>query len=82
MIEVCFCGWSGETAAREPSYLGEGEWGLTCPRCGHLDRLDWLPAAARDALIAAARDRHAEWPAAGTVTELPDAVRLSGRASA
>ena len=62
MHEVCFCSWRGEIADREPSYLGEGEWGLTCPSCGRLDRLDWMPAAARDALVAEARSRCVEQP--------------------
>jgi hypothetical protein len=49
MREVCFCGWSGEIADRLPIYRGDGEMGLACPDCGDVDRLDWLPEAARRA---------------------------------
>lgn len=56
--EVCFCGWSGEIEEREPVYAGDGEWGLTCPNCGHLDRLEnWPEAARRWTLTEAARRR-------------------------
>ena len=57
MHEACFCGWTGKIAEREPTYLGDGDWGLTCPRCGHLDRLEIWPAAAREELVAEARRR-------------------------
>lgn len=59
MHEACFCGWTGALAEREPTYLGDGDWGLTCPRCGHLDRLAGWPTAAREALVAEARRREA-----------------------
>jgi hypothetical protein len=43
--EICFCGWVGELEDREPVYAGDGEWGLGCPNCGHLDRLEaWSEA--------------------------------------
>jgi hypothetical protein len=42
MREVCFCGWAGVIEDRAPVYAGDSEWGLACPTCGHLDRLDWL----------------------------------------
>ena len=45
--DICFCGWRGEMADREPIYAGDGEWGLRCPDCGHLDRLISCPEAAR-----------------------------------
>jgi hypothetical protein len=56
--EVCFCGWVGEIADREPVYAGDGDWGLSCPTCGHLDRLeDWSEAGRRRILAEAARRR-------------------------
>jgi hypothetical protein len=55
MHEACFCGWIGNLAEREPAYLGDGDWGLACPRCGRVDRLEWLPAGAREAYLSAAR---------------------------
>jgi hypothetical protein len=47
MHEACFCGWVGELEDREPIYLGDGEYGLACQRCGHVDRLHYLGATAR-----------------------------------
>ncbi len=64
MCEVCFCGWSGRLEDREPVYLGDGEHALRCPKCGHLDRLDWLSAAARDRMLAEAARRVHERPLA------------------
>lgn len=56
--EVCFCGREGAIEEREPIYLGDGDWGLACPDCGHVDRLDGWPAGAREwALAEAARRR-------------------------
>ena len=46
-MESCFCGRLGDIADRAPVYLGEGEWGLSCPECGHVDRLNGWPEAAR-----------------------------------
>ena len=60
MREVCFCGWSGEIVDREPIYAGDGEWGLACPGCGHLDRLEWLPDGGRRFLLAEADRRRGE----------------------
>jgi hypothetical protein len=60
MHEASFCGRTGLIAERGPTCLGDGDGGLTCPRCGHLDRLEGLPAAARDALVAEARRRREE----------------------
>jgi hypothetical protein len=57
MREVCFCGWSGAVDDRDPVYLGDGDWGLACPVCGHLDRLGWLSAEAARPLVAAANRR-------------------------
>jgi hypothetical protein len=58
MREVCFCGWSGDVADRLPMYLGDGDWGLMCPDCGHIDHLSWLPEAARHAALLAAERHH------------------------
>lgn len=51
MREVCFCGWSGDVEDRLPMYLGDGDWGLVCPACSHVDLLLWLPEAARRATL-------------------------------
>jgi hypothetical protein len=85
--ESCFCGWIGELEDREPVYAGDGEWGLGCPMCGHLDRLEaWSEAARSCTLAEAARRRestlesrsdlrqHEEPPQAGR--PLPPPVRL------
>ena len=46
--EICFCGWVGEVEDREPVYAGAEEWGMRCPMCGHLDRLEgWSEAAGK-----------------------------------
>jgi hypothetical protein len=56
--ESCFCGWVGDLEDREPVYAGAGEWGLSCPMCGHLDRLEaWSEAARGWTLAEAARRR-------------------------
>ena len=60
MCEVCFCGWSGRLEDREPIYIGDGEHALQCPRCGHLDRLEWLSAAVRGRVLAEAARRLGE----------------------
>jgi len=52
--EICFCGWVGEVEDREPVYVGDGEWGLGCPMCGHLDRLEAWSEAARSWTLAEA----------------------------
>ncbi len=57
MDEICFCGWQGAVAEREPVPTRDGGWALACPRCGHLDDLRWRPAAARASLLAEARRR-------------------------
>ena len=71
MCEVCFCGWSGRLEDREPLYVGDGEYALECPRCGHLDRLEWLPAAARGRILAEAARRLSERRPAETVGQVP-----------
>ncbi len=55
--EVCFGGWSGQTADKPPVYLGEGESGLTCPRCGPPDDLSRLLAEARRGLVEQAQEK-------------------------
>jgi hypothetical protein len=48
MQEVCYCGRVCEIKDREPVLdCGEGYTALRCPECGHPDRLEWLPSAAR-----------------------------------
>jgi hypothetical protein len=82
MNEVCFCGWSGEIADREPSCIGDGEWGLRCPNCGQLDPLHWMPAAARDALVAEARRRVACSADADNADLTEEALRIVREAAA
>ena len=54
--ESCFCGRIGELEDREPVYAGAGEWGLRCPMCGHIDRLEaWSEMARAWTLAEAAR---------------------------
>jgi len=55
--ESCFCGWVGELEDRELVYAGAGEWGLGCPMCGHLDRLEAWSDAARACILAEAERR-------------------------
>jgi hypothetical protein len=57
MREVCFCGRVGEVEDRVPTYGRDGDWGLACPACGHLDRLAYLPAAVRQELLGEATRR-------------------------
>lgn len=65
--EACFCGRVGELEDREPVYAGDGDWGLRCPACGHLDRLETWPEAARRATLAeAARRREGMGGGGGT----------------
>ncbi len=47
MRESCFCGQVGELKGRAPVLDGDGYQALRCPKCGHLDRLDWLLEDAR-----------------------------------
>ena len=57
--EVCFCGREGVIEDRKPVYLGDGDWGLACPACGHVDRLEGWPEAAREWILAEAERRRA-----------------------
>ena len=52
--ESCFCGRVGNLEDREPVYAGAGEWALSCPMCGHLDRLEAWSEAARSCTLAEA----------------------------
>jgi hypothetical protein len=65
--ESCFCGWVGELEDRELVYTGDGEWGLGCPMCGHLDRLEAWSEAARAWTLAEAARRQRDL---GTVDDL------------
>ena len=62
--EVCFCGWVGELEDREPMLARDGEWGLGCPMCGRVDRLEaWSEQARARMLAATARRRESRLPA-------------------
>lgn len=76
--EICFCGRVGELEDREPVYAGDGDWGLRCPVCGRLDRLEAWSEAARAATLAEAARRRGitvEW----TISRLEPPERLSVR---
>ena len=47
MREFCFCGRVGELEDRTRVHDGDGYRALRSPKCGHLDRLGWLPEDAR-----------------------------------
>lgn len=55
MRESCFCGRVGDLEDRTPVHDGDGKQALRCPRCGHLDRLEWLPEDARQSVL---EERH------------------------
>jgi len=77
--ESCFCGWAGELEDRDLVYAGAGEWGLGCPMCGHLDRLEaWSDAARACILAEAERRRESIWRAFSEPPE-PDARSLAVR---
>jgi hypothetical protein len=57
MKESCFCGRVGEIENRTPVLDGDGYEVLRCPKCGHLDRLEWLPGDARRSVVVEAHDR-------------------------
>ena len=71
MREVCFCGWSGDLEDRAPVYAGDGDWGLECPRCGHLDRLQWLPEGSRARVVEEAARRRSGRSQAGAAHQSP-----------
>ena len=47
MRESCYFGRTGEIEDHEPIATSDGRQALSCPDCGHPDRLDWLPEEAR-----------------------------------
>ena len=58
MREACFCGRVGELEDRAPVPDADGyQEALRCPKCGHLDRLEWLPEDARRAVLEEAHGR-------------------------
>ena len=59
MRETCFCGRIGEVEDREPVTTSTGEPAMKCPdqACGHTDRLEWLPEAARRVVVEEAARR-------------------------
>ena len=57
MKEVCFCGWGGEVSDRESVLVGGGELALSCPKCGHVDRLRWMSGDQRLDVLAEAAER-------------------------
>ncbi len=65
MRESCYCGRVGEVEDREPAYEGDRIEALRCPRCGHLDPLPWLDAAARHSVFGEAERRALERLAEG-----------------
>ena len=68
--EICFCGWVGELEDREPVYTSDGGWGLGCPMCGHVDRLEgWSEAARAWTLAEAARRREGVHLCRGMISE-------------
>ena len=60
MRESCYCGRVGEVEDRDPAYEGDHVEALRCPRCGHLDALPQLAAAARHSLFDEAERRSLE----------------------
>ena len=58
MKESCFCGRTDELENREPILDSEGRWALHCPRCGHVDHLEWLTEEAGLLLWGEAKRRH------------------------
>jgi uncharacterized C2H2 Zn-finger protein len=55
MKESCFCGRVGELEDRTPMF--DGYEVLRCPKCGHLDRLEWLAEDARRPVLEEAHGR-------------------------
>ena len=80
MVEICFCGWSGDVTAKTPDYLGDGQWGLTCPGCGRPDDLTWLPGDAALFTFALACQHH-EQQTAGSTVPVPLPSSASERAA-
>ncbi|HEV2743554.1 MAG TPA: hypothetical protein VGV91_10385 [Rubrobacter sp.] len=68
MRESCYCGRVGEVEDREPVLRDGRTEALRCRRCGHLDPLPWLDAAARHSVFEEAERRSLERLAEGTWT--------------
>ena len=78
--ESCFCGWVGELEDRELVYTGAGEWGLGCPMCGRLDRLEaWSEAARAWTLAEAARRRESTVESSSQLTHYNEAPPAAAR---
>ena len=60
MREACYCGRVGEVEDREPVLRDGRTEALRCPRCGHLDALPYLDAAARRLVFEEAERRSLE----------------------
>ena len=60
MRESCYCGRVGEVEDRHPVLRDGRTEALRCPRCGHLDPLPWLDAAARHSLFVEVERRSLE----------------------
>ena len=65
MLEACYCGRVGEVEDREPVLRDGRTEALRCPRCGRLDPLPWLDAAARHSVFDEAERRSLERLAEG-----------------
>ena len=65
MREACYCGRVGEVEDREPVWRDGRTEALRCPRCGHLDALPYLDAAARRSVFGEAERRSLERLAEG-----------------
>ncbi len=61
MREACFCGRVGELEDRTPDRDDDGYQALRCPKCGHLDHLEWLPEDARRPVLKEAHGRKIGW---------------------
>jgi hypothetical protein len=57
MKESCFCGRVGDLEDRMPVHDSDGYQALRCPKCGHLDRLEWLTEDARRSVLEEAHGR-------------------------
>ena len=76
--EICFCGWVGELEDRDLIYTDDGGWGLGCPMCGRLDRLEaWSDAARAATLAEVARRRRIT--VESTISRLEPSERLPVR---
>jgi hypothetical protein len=66
--EDCYCSRPGEVEDREPVWRNGRTEALRCRRCGHLDPLPYLEAAARREVFEEAERRSLERLAEGTRT--------------